>query len=736
MPVRRRRFMQTTLGAASFMALPRSLLARASTAASPSPAMPDRYPPIVPGFAHLLHGGDWNPDQWLHEPQVIVDDLRLMREAGCNTFSVGIFAWSQLEPEEGRYTFEWLDGVMDGLAKNGMHAFLATPSGAKPRWMSEKYPEVRRIDTTGRRLPHGDRHNHCFTSPVYREKTRAIDTRLAERYGKHAALAGWHISNEFNGSCYCDLCLGAFRGWLRARHGTLERLNHAYWTAFWSLAFQEWDQIDPRDSPLDGLLLDWDRFVTHQTVDFMKNEAAPLKAATPQLLVTTNMMGTFTGLDYRRFTEVCDRMAWDSYPHLHGVDSWKQIPGLSFVHDLYRSMKGGLPFILMESTPSQTNWFHTPSLKRPGQHRQEMLLAIGHGADSAMYFQWRKGQGGFEKFHGAVIDHEGSTNSRVFRDVASLGAELQKLDAVVGTTVRPEVAVVHDWETRWALNRAQGPRQGRGDWFNWFDKEYLTTCVDHYRPLFKLGVPVDVIESTQPFDRYRLLIAPMVFLLQPGVADRLRAFVTGGGTLVLTYLSGVQDQAGLVFRGGWPGGGLRELAGVWVEEIDSLYPSPAQRIVMKAGNPLGFAGEHPVREYCELMHAEKATVLATYANDFYAGRPCLTVNAVGSGRVYYLAARPAEEAFHDAFVRALVHDLGIARCLDATLPEGVSVHKREGGGRTFLFVHNFKAVEQALDLPRGRFADVLAGKDVSGRLALPAYGTFVLERLADRGGTA
>ena len=729
MPVRRRQFLQTTtLGAMSWVALPGSLLARVSTAPA-TPAMPDRYPPIVPGFAHLLHGGDWNPDQWLHEPQVITDDFRLMREAGCNTFSVGIFAWSQLEPEEGRYTFEWLDSVMDGLAKNGLRAFLATPSGAKPRWMSEKYPEVRRIDSTGRRLPHGDRHNHCFTSPVYREKTRGINTRLAERYGKHQALAGWHISNEFNGSCHCELCLAAFRGWLRARHGSLEKLNHAYWTAFWSQAFQDWNQIDPRESPLDGLMLDWDRFVTHQTVDFMKNEAAPLKAATPQLLVTTNMMGTFTGLDYRRFTEVCDRMAWDSYPHLHGVDSWKQIPGLSFVHDLYRSMKGGLPFILMESTPSQTNWFHTPSLKRPGQHRQEMLLAIGHGADSAMYFQWRKGQGGFEKFHGAVIDHEGSTNSRVFRDVATLGAEMQKLDAVVGTTVRPEVAVVHDWEIRWALSRAQGPRQGRGDWFNWFDKEYLTTCVDHYRPFWKLGVPVDVVESTQPFDRYRLLIAPMLFLLQPGVADRLRAFVSGGGTLVLTYLSGVQDERGLVLRGGWPGGGLRDLAGVWVEEIDSLYPSPAQRIVMKADNALGFAGEHAVREYCDLVHAEKATVLATYANDFYAGRPCLTVNSVGSGRVYYLAARPAEEAFHDAFVRALVRDLEIARCLDATLPEGVTVQKREGGGRTFLFVHNLKAVEQAVDLPRGRFADVSAGKDVSGRLALPAYGTFVLERL-------
>lgn len=725
----RRRFVQTTLGAASWVALPGGLSLWPREAGAAGPALPDRYPPIIPGFAHLLHGGDWNPDQWLHEPQVIVEDFRLMREAGCNTFSIGIFAWSQLEPEEGRYTFEWLDGIMDGLAKNGLRAFLATPSGAKPRWMSEKYPEVRRINVEGRREPHGARHNHCFTSPVYREKTRAIDARMAERYGKHPALAAWHISNEFSGSCYCELCLAAFQAWLQARYGTLEKLNHAWWTSFWSQTYQDWKQLDPRDSPLDGLLLDWDRFVTHQTVDFMKNEVAPLRATTPHLPVTTNMMGMFSGLDYRRFAEVCDRMSWDSYPHLHGDESWKQVPNLSFVHDLYRSMKGGLPFILMESTPSQTNWFHTPQLKRPGQHRQEMLHAIGHGADTAMYFQWRKGQGGFEKFHGAVVDHEGSTGSRVFRDVAQLGADLPKLDAVVGTTVRPEVAVVHDWEIRWALSHAQGPRQGRGDWFSRFDKEYLATCVDHYRPFWKLGVSVDVIESTQPFDRYRLLVAPMLFMLQPGVADRLRSFVTAGGTLVLTYLSGVQNETGLVYRGGWPGGGLRDLAGVWVEEVDSLYPNPPQRIVMKAGNALGLAGEHPVREYCERLHAEKATVLASYQSDFYAGMPCLTVNAVGPGRVYYLATRPAEEAFHDAFVRALARDLKLARCLEVAMPEGMSVQKRSGDGRTFLFIHNFKAVEQDLDLPPGRFRDVIAAKDVTGRLVFPAYGSHVLERI-------
>jgi beta-galactosidase len=727
-PFSRRRFVQGAAGATAWLLGPSRIMALHRGDPSAEAALPDRYPPPVARFPHILHGGDWNPDQWLEEPEVIEEDFRLMGRASCNSFSIGIFAWSRLEPEEGRFSFDWLDRIMDGLAARGYNAFLATPSGAKPRWMSDKYPEVRRVNVQGQREPHGHRHNHCFTSPVYREKVRTINAKLAERYRGHAALAFWHVSNEYSGSCYCELCLGAFRAWLQARHGSLDALNRAWWTSFWSQRFQAWEQIDPRDSPLDGLLLDWDRFVTHQTVDFMKNEVAPLRAATPGVPVTTNMMGTFVGLDYRRFAEVCDRMAWDSYPQFHGEESWRGAPGLSFVHDLYRSMKGGLPFLLMESTPSSTNWFPVPQLKRPGQHRQEMLQAVGHGADATMYFQWRKGRGAYEKFHGAVVDHAG-VETRVFAEVAAHGALLRSLDAVVGTTLRPEVALVHDWEVRWAISRSQGPRQGQGDWFSRFDREYLTTSVDHYRPFWKLGVPVDVIESRSPFDRYRLLVAPMLYMLLPGVAERLSEFVKAGGTLLLTYLSGVVNETNLVFRGGWPGGGLRPLAGVWAEEVDALYPEPKQRIVAAAGNALGLQGAHPVREYCERIHAEGAQVLASYESDFYAGRPCLTVNRFGSGRVYYLAARPAGEAFHDALAQGLVRELGLARCLDVVLPEGVTVQKRAGAGRSFLFLHNFKASPQELELGGVRLRDLGDGGILSGRVRLPAYASFVLEKV-------
>lgn len=724
--MKRRTFVKSIAGTTAFLALPGRLVAMVPQAGAAASGLPDRYPTIIPGFPHMLHGGDWSPEQWVHEPSVIEEDFRLMEKTGCNTFSIGIFAWSSLEPEEGRFEFAWLDDIMSRLAAHGYYAFLATPSGGKPRWMSEKYPEVRRINRAGDREPHGGRHNHCFTSPVYRDKVRIINTKLAERYKGHKALAGWHISNEYSGACFCDLCLAAFHEWLKARYKTLDALNRAQWTAFWSQTIQSWSQIDPRENPVDGLNLDWDRFITHQTVDFMRHEIVPLRAATPSVPVTTNMMTMFVGLDYWRFADLCDRISWDSYPRLHADDSWKGVADMALIHDMYRTMKGGLPFILMESSPSSTNWMQTPQLKKPGQHRQEMLVAIGHGADTTMYFQWRKSQGSAEKFHGAVVDHGEAERTRVFQDVAAHGAFLKHLDGIVGTTVRPEVALVYDTEVRWALMYSQGPRQSNPR--TPFDKDYARTCQEHYRPFWKLGVPVDVIESLSDFARYRLLVAPMLFMLKPGVADRLDAFVKSGGTLVLTYLSGVVNETELVFRGGWPGGGLRKLAGIWSEEIDALYPNPPQRIVPTSGNALGLTGEFAVQDYCERVHPEGAAVLSTYKNDFYAGMPALTVNKYGAGQVYYLAARPTADGMLDPFTRGLVSQMRIARCLDVDLPEGVTVQKRSGGGRTFYFLHNCRREDQVVELGAVRLKDVSDGRIMTGKTTLAPFASFVLER--------
>ncbi len=404
-----------------------------------------KFSPINKKFPHFYHGGDYNPDQWLKYPEVLEEDIRLIKLAHCNVMTLGIFSWATLEPEEGKFNFEWLDKIMNKLAENDIHVILATPSGARPAWLSFKYPEVLRVEETHVRNLHGGRHNHCFTSPIYREKVQIINTKLAERYSNHPALLAWHISNEYGGACYCELCEKAFRDWLKKRYGTLDKLNDAWWTTFWSHTYTAWEQIEAPsaigEQSVHGHRLDWNRFVTDQTIDFMKNEIKPLKEANAEVPVTTNLMGTYDGLDYWKFAKELDVISWDNYPTWHNPKTEDSLASeISMVHDINRCLKGGKPFMLMESTPSMTNWQEVSKLKRPGMHLLSSIQAVAHGSDTVEYFQWRKSRGSSEKFHGAVVDHCGHENTRVFRDVTSVGTTLEKLDEVIGTTVDADAA--------------------------------------------------------------------------------------------------------------------------------------------------------------------------------------------------------------------------------------------------------------------------------------------------------
>lgn len=682
--------------------------------------MSKRYPPINPKCPHILHGGDYNPDQWPEE--IWQEDMRLMKLAHCNTMTVGIFAWARLEPSEGQYDFGWLDRVMDMIAENGGYVVLATPSGARPAWMAQKYPEVLRVRPDGGRNHFGQRHNHCLTSPIYREKVWAINSRLAERYANHPALLVWHLSNEYNGACYCELCQNAFRAWLQRKYGSLDALNHAWWTAFWSHTYTDWSQIEAPsefgETSVHGLNLDWKRFVTDQTVDFMRHEIAALRQFS-DAPVTTNMMGTFPGLNYWKLAAHLDVISWDSYPRWHSGDDVALAAATAFVHDLNRSFKGGRPFMLMESVPSATNWMPAAKVKRPGMHALSSLQAVAHGSDTVQYFQWRKSRGSAEKFHGAVVDHVGHEHTRVFADVADLGRKLEKLDAVIGTTVHPDVAIIYDWENMWALNDAQGPRRG--------DKGYLDACHAHYRSFWCRGVPVDVIDMEQDFSPYKLLVAPMLYMLKPGVDERLASFVRGGGTLVTTYLTGIVDENDLCILGGWPGGRLREVLGVWAEEIDALYPDDCNAVLAAEGNSLGLRGEYEARDYCDLIHARTAHVLATYTDDFYAGYPALTVNHYGAGYAYYIASNNDTRFLND-FYGALISKLGILRSLDVELPRGVSAQMRTDGTRKWVFLMNFNAAPTTIDLGAPEWTDLLTGKQVGGTVRLDVYQVMVLTR--------
>jgi beta-galactosidase len=578
---------------------------------------------------------------------------------------------------------------MDMLAENGIAAVLASPSGARPAWMSKKYPEVLRVNEFRLRNVHGDRHNHCLSSPVYREKTRLINSLLARRYKDHPALAVWHISNEYSGACHCPLCQEKFREFLKNKYKTLDALNEAWWSAFWSGAITGWDQIESPGSPgntgHNGLKLDWRRFTTEQFVDFYLNETAPLKEINPDVPCTTNLMAAYTGIDYARFAEVLDIVSWDSYPQWTSAEGNAEI-GLrtSYFHDLIRGLKGR-PFMLMESCPSATNWRPVAKLHRPGIHRLQSLQALAHGADTVQYFQFRKSRGGPEQHHGAVVDHEGSENTRVFRDIAELGEFLKGLDDLVGAATPASAALIHDYQVRWALEDAKGFLQDKTG--------YGETVIGHYRPFWKRGIPLDLIDSRRPLDKYRLVIAPMLYMLREGTAERIDAFVRRGGTFVATYAAGYVNESALAFLGGFPGP-LRDTLGIWSEEIDALYPGEANSIEWNGKSYRAF-------ELCELIHSRGAETLGVYGGDFYAGRPALTLNRRGEGRAYFIAARTGED-FLDDFYRRLTAEAGVAALFEE-LPEGVTAQLRNNGSEDFVFLLNFTAAKKRVSGNPGVF---------------------------------
>lgn len=664
----------------------------------------------------LLHGGDYNPEQWLDRPDILEKDLDMLTEAGCNVVTLGVFSWSTLEPEEGRFCFDWLENIINKLYERGISVILATPSGARPKWLADKYPEVLRVDSERKRALFGFRHNHCYTSPVYREKTAIINRKLAERFGNHPAVILWHISNEYGGECHCPLCQDAFRKWLKERYHTIEELNKRWCTTFWSHTYNSFDQIESPspigETQLHALNLDWKRFVSYQTTDFIKAEIHALREGGSKLPTTANLMYYFNGLNYFELAKAIDVVSWDTYPTWHKQEVVETAYDNGMCHDLMRSLKRK-PFFQMESCPTSTNWQGISKLKKPGVLFAQSMQAIAHGGEGALYFQIRQSRGASEKFHGAVIDHYGGTDTRVFREVCHTGSALDKISELAGSNVKSPVALLYDWDSQWAMEDSQGPRN-KG-------LHYKEALLKYYRGFRKLGLNVDLVDMTGDLTDYKILAAPMCYMFRNGFEEKVRKFVKNGGIFVATYWSGIVDDTDRCFLGGVPHG-LMDVLGIRSMEIDGLYDWEKNSLIPVSDNLLGLDRTYTCKYLCDLVELRGAEAVMTYGDDFYAGYPALTVNAYGDGQAWYVAA-DAEKEFQVEFLRRIAEKAGISCGVEGEIPEGLEITTRENSEATYYIYQNWGSQTVEIPLPKGEI-QTLYGETEKG---LEPYGLAVLK---------
>ena len=627
----------------------------------------------------LLHGGDYNPEQWLDRPDILAQDIELMKKARVNTVTLGVFSWSVLEPEEGVFNLDWLADIIHNLYANGIRTILATPSAARPAWLAHKYPEVRRVRADRVRELYNRRQNYCYTSPIYREKVRIIDQKLAQRFGDDPAVILWHISNEMGGDCHCALCQAEFRRWLQARYGTLEALNKAWNARFWSHDYTDWEQIEspaPQgENAVQALALDWKRFVSDRHIDFLKFERDTVKEIAPNAKFTANMMYRFDGIDYFKMAKEIDVASWDNYPTWHKPSETVEETALdtAMMHDLFYSMKDE-PFLLMESSPSFTNWQPVSKQKKPGIAELAALQTVAHGADSVLYFQWRASRGAEEKLHGAVIGHDGREDARSFTETAQVGLRLEALAEITAVKREKQAAIVHDWQNKWALEGSCGPRNaGMGYW---------DELKRHYNALAREGIAVEFVDQNADLTGYGLVVVPMLYLLTDAFAKKLCAFAQSGGTVIVTYWSGVVDESDLCRLGDTPYG-LTELLGLRRTEIDGMYDGETRRCVPSAGCTLPAAQASTLCEVAALDEKDPAEPLSLYDEDYFAGHPAAAVHRYGKGRAYYLASR-FDEAFYRAFYHDAAKEIGLSPAWPEALPEGVLAVRRG----SFVFVQN------------------------------------------------
>ncbi|GAA4199503.1 beta-galactosidase [Actinocatenispora rupis] len=677
----------------------------------------DRMAAVRARLGRIAYGADYNPEHW--SAAVRDEDLKLMADAGVSMVTAGIFSWAEVEPEPGRYDFGYFDRAMDGLAETGVAVCLATMTASPPPWLAHRYPETLPRNADGTILWPGGRQHFCPSSPVYREHAGRLVERLAERYAEHPALAIWHVGNEFAchvRACYCDVSAADFRRWLRDRYGDVNALNEAWSTTFWAQRYTDFEQVlPPRVAPTfpnPAQQIDYARFSSDAQLACYLAEKEILNRITPDVPVTTNYVGLVQkALDWYSWAPHQDVAAIDSYPDPYDPRTHVEA---AFGYDLIRSVKHGQPWLLMEQAPSAVNWRQRNAPKPPGVMRLWSWQAVAQGADAVLFFQWRQTSGGAEKFHSAMVPH-GGTDTRTYRETRALGHELASVPALAGSTVRADVALLHDWNSWWGLELDSHPSD---------DLRQVDSHLTHYAPLFDAHVTCDVVHPSWDLSAYKLVVVPNLYLLDEDVAARLTSYVEGGGTLVVSFFTGIVDSADRAYLGGYPAP-LRDVLGL---RVDEFWPLPTGGTVALSTSD----GPATGTVWSEWIEPAGAETVATFADGELAGRPAITRHRYGAGTAWYLGTRPDPVALQRLYDRIL-GAAGVSAPLP-DLPDAVQATVRHAAGHSYVFLLNHGTAPVTVPLPVAA-PDLLADPSVPLReVSLAPRGVAVLDVVPDGGG--
>lgn len=666
--------------------------------------------PLKGAESRLWYGGDYNPDQWPEE--VWDDDIRLMKKAGVNLVSVGIFSWAKIEPEEGKYDFDWLDRAIDKLGKAGIAVDLASATASPPMWLTQAHPEVLWKDERGDTVWPGAREHWRPTSPVFREYALNLCRRMAEHYKGNPYVVAWHVSNEYgchNRFDYSDDAMRAFQKWCKKRYKTIDAVNEAWGTAFWAQHMNDFSEIIPPRYIGDGnfmnpgKLLDFKRFSSDALKAFYIAERDTLAEITPDLPLTTNFMVSASGsvLDYDDWGDEVDFVSNDHY----FIPGEAHLDELAFSASLVDGIARKDPWFLMEHSTSAVNWREINYRKEPGQLVRDSLAHVAMGADAVCYFQWRQSKAGAEKFHSAMVPHAGE-DSAVFRDVCELGADLNKLsdEGILGSRLaKSRAAVVFDYESEWATEHTATPTQ---------HVHHVDEPLAWFRALADQGVTADVVPVRGAWDGYEMVVLPSVYLLSEETTRRVRDYVVGGGRLVVTYYTGISDEKDHVWLGGYPGS-IRDVVGVRVEEFMPMgndFTGVPDRLELSNG-----AVAHDIADVIGSVDGT-ATVLETFKDDPWTGMdgaPAIVAHTFGEGRSVYVGARLGRDGIALSLPEIL-DSLGMA---EAGGNDGRVLHVEREGADGSRFVFSFNRTHETVRVPVEGEVVVSSFADVDGETA-------------------